>query len=273
MQKFPLRYPKSEHEKRIGEYFRSPWRWGCVRHAAASDSYQNFVICFVNRSGSNLLARALHSSGRFGLAGEFLNHPRVLKVSREHGIRTLADYLRHTQAHHSSQNGVFGTKLGWAQLYYLTRLGLIPEVLENPRFVMIERDDLLGQAISYAIAHQTKAWTSKHQPVSTSYRYDGEDILRRIHSISAAYARFRDYFAVFGIKPVTVSYEELEAELVGTVQRVIEQLAIPETGCSRVRPGRIAIKRQRGVLNEEIRARFQEAYGFSSRPLAAADGR
>ena len=64
MQKFPLRYPKSEHEKRIGEYFRSPWRLGCVRHAAASDSYQNFVICFFNRSGSNLLSRALHSSGR-----------------------------------------------------------------------------------------------------------------------------------------------------------------------------------------------------------------
>lgn len=259
MANFPIEYLESDHERIIEEYFRGAR--GNQNPAASAPPeearfYSHFVICFVNRSGSNLLARALLSTGRFGRAGEYFNHPQVTRFSDEHGIRSLEDYAIATRARRAAANGIFGTKLGWAQLYYLTKQGIIPRLYRDSRFILMERRDTLGQAISFSIAYQTKAWTSAHQSQQEGYEFDPEDILGRIRGINCAYSRFKQYFAVFGIEPIYVLYEELERDIAGTAQRVIDQLALPDTEDARVDATKISLERQRGELNDEVRKRF-----------------
>lgn len=259
MTSFPIDYPESDHERVIGEYF-SRFRGKRTPNPSISPgqprNHSHFVICFVNRSGSNLLARALMSSKQFGRAGEYFNHPQVTRFSGEWGMRSLEDYASATRSMRTAANGVFGTKLAWSQLYYLTKEGIIPRVFTDTKFILIERRDVLAQAISFSIAFQTKAWTSETKRKVTDYQFDPQDILRRIRGISEAYSRFKQYFAVFGIEPVYVLYEELERDVAGTVQRVIEELAMPGTDGARVDMAEISLQRQRGQLNEVVQEQF-----------------
>ena len=88
------------------------------------------------------------------------------------------------------------------------------------------------------------------------YEFDPKDILARIRGISHAYARFKDFFGIFGIEPVYVLYEDLERDIAGTAQRVIEQLALPNTQDARVDTTKINLERQRNELNAEVRQEF-----------------
>lgn len=259
MTSFPIDYPISEHERVIEAYFeqhRGEDNPGPVSPQSEHDRYSHFVICFVNRSGSNFLARALMSTGQFGRAGEYFNHPQVTRVAADQGIRSLEDYARATRTMRMTPNRIFGTKLGWGQLYYLTKRRVIPNIFSDTRFILIERRDVLGQAISFSIAYQTQVWHSEQQGSQHEYRFDPEDILSRIRGITTAYARFKEYFAVFGIRPIYVVYEELERDVVGTVQRVIEELDLPGCRDARVDPTAIGLQRQRGPLTEQVREKF-----------------
>jgi len=256
---FPLDYPISEHERRIDELFGGsgiPCPERGVASRSDSNSYSHFVICFVNRSGSNLLARALHSTGRFGLAGEFFNYPAVSHFARRHRIESLTDYAIELRRHSAATNGVFGTKLGWAQLYYLSKSRIIPNVYDQVKYVLIERRDVLGQAISYSIADQTKVWNSEQLGKGGRYRFDAADIVKRIRGITNAYARFKAFFALHDIHPMYLTYEELEGDIRAAVAKVVEGLAIPGTGGAKVDMGAVGLQRQRGPLNLQVRKAF-----------------
>jgi LPS sulfotransferase NodH len=256
---FPFDYPVSDHERKIEAFFARFDRQGGDRNPVPNvkdGHYSHYVICFMNRSGSNLLARALMSTGRFGLAQELFNHPRVSHFARSHGVRSLPEYATTLRRCRATANGVFGTKLAWSQLYYLTKVGVIPKIYGNVKYILIERRDVLGQAISYAIADQTKAWNSKQEVEGVDYKFDPEDILNRIRGLTDSYARFKAYFAAYDIQPVYVTYEELDGDVSGAVARVIKELAIPGTELAQVDMASITLRRQRGPLNLKVRREF-----------------
>lgn len=242
------------HSTKIAEYFA-----GCPRADAkataeiASDRFCSYVICFVNRSGSNLLAAALRSTGAMGAPAEFFNHEDLIERARRAGLTSLAQYVRQVIRISATPNGVFGTKVGAGQLLYLTREGIIPSILRDPVFVYVTRRDILAQAVSLAIARQTGRWASTLPGNGTEPTYDPEMVIANLRWISESQALFEYYFTLHRLRPLRFCYEDLEASVDEPVARIAAALGLPAV---RVAPDRIEMRRQRTALNEAFKARF-----------------
>ena len=213
----------------------------------------NYIICFVNRSGSNLLAAALQSTGTMGNPRECFNAPEVIEVSRERGHRSLAAYTRAVMRSTSTPNGVFGMKLGVGQLLYLTRERIVPAIVSRPRFIYVTRRDTVAQAVSFVIAAQTGLWTSREPWNGRSPRYDAEAIVANLRWIYESQGLFEYYFTIHDIHPLRFAYEDFEGGVEAPVARIATALGLPAPRCAR---DRIELRRQRTALNEEFKARF-----------------
>ncbi len=123
-------------------------------------------ICFSNRCGSNYLAELLARSGLYNVAGEFLNFDTVLNHQRIHAFRSLAEYFSILIRENKVGNN-FACKVSATQLAMLHHVGLLQQIAPLSKFVMIERSDLLKQAISLDIASRTGQWTSYMEAKNT----------------------------------------------------------------------------------------------------------
>ena len=120
---------------------------------------KNFIIlCFTNRCGSNYLCDLLFSTGEFNLGGEFLNFDSVLQNMQVHKIDCFEKYFEFLFGL-SKQNRLV-CKASIDQVVLLARTGLLDLMYPLTSFIYVERGDILGQAISLAIADQTGKWTS-----------------------------------------------------------------------------------------------------------------
>ena len=203
------------------------------------------------------------------VAGESFNWPQAVKFSERMGAKSLRHFCELLVEKHS-KNGVFASKVGWAQLYFLCRTKLIPEVFGIPRFIHVRRLDLLGQAISFVIAKQTGAWSSKIVS-DKKPQYDAAAIAARLEMTATANARFEVLFSRFGYPQLEVVYEHFLQQDGQGVDAITEWLGL---GRSRVNPRKTQLRPQRDTLNEEWRARFlseQQAF-FASMAAPGANG-
>jgi trehalose 2-sulfotransferase len=211
-----------------------------------------YFICFVNRSGSMLLADGLARTKRLGRPGEFFNPEPVAKARQEYGVGTIGAYLDLCVARTTSKNGVFGAKVGIHQLAHLADRGLLWTGLGAPRFVYVTREDLVMQAISLFIAWQTNAWTSNNQP-EREPEYDAEGIGHQLRSIARTQAEFEAFFAAHRIRPLRLTYEQLAENLPGAVHQVADHLGVEISAVSRY-DGKLKV--QRTERNRQWAERF-----------------
>lgn len=243
------------HAARISEFF-SAFETGGEPDAAPEPPRQGpcYVIGFVNRSGSNLLARGLASTGVMGNPREAFNHPEVIDVAQRVGLRSLRGYARHIMRTTTTPNGVFGVKLGAGQLMYLRREGIVPSIIRDPAFVYVTRRDIVAQAISFVIATQTSRWTSEWSGNGAEPSYDPAAILASLRWICESQSMFEYYFALHRIRPLRYVYEDLETRLPDVIGEIAETLGLAARPT--VALERIALRRQRTLVNEEFKARF-----------------
>ncbi len=113
-------------------------------------------LCFTNRSGSNHLADLLAASGRLNRAAEIFNAEEIIPLQQRFAFRSLG-HLVGSLAQWNAVEGRFLAKLGLTHLPLLDAAGLLGPLLGHARFILIEREDKLAQAISLDIARQTRA--------------------------------------------------------------------------------------------------------------------
>lgn len=244
---FPLPYEQSKHEREILKYFSD------LRSGSSSDFsiVPSVFLCFTNRCGSNFVAEQLASTGKLPRARESFNWPAVLKFSQRTGAKSFHHFCQLLVQHHS-RNGIFASKIGWAQLYFLCRSKAIPEVFGIPHFIHVRRRDLLAQAISFVIAKQTGAWSSKHVPQAEPH-YDADAIANRMERIAYGNAKFEILFARFGFPRIEIIYEDFLAQNAQGVSAITEWLGL---GPSCVDASKTRLHIQRSSVNEEWKARF-----------------
>lgn len=213
---------------------------------------RTLLICFTNRSGSDFLAHALASTGSVAIAREYLNHPVVSRRSLSRGISSLDEYLIDLAAEFT-HDGIFSLKTGLSQLYYLARLGFIGDLLPNPEFILIERGDVVAQAISWLRALQSGQWSSGQAVRGTQPRYDFLAIHKRVDDILAENYGFRAFLVRNDCPTHFVRYEELNEHPWRTVQFLADALGFADT---QYRPRRVEVERQHTSLNREWKARY-----------------
>jgi LPS sulfotransferase NodH len=222
-------------------------------------------LCYTNRCGSHFLAELLASTGRFNYAGEVFNADSALADIHRHDHPDLAAFCDHLCAS-TARNGTLAAKLATSHLAVLAEAGLLDQILPRARFVFLHRADKLAQAISLSIAAQTQQWTSYMQPrvPAEQLLFSARDIDAIIADIVDQQGAFEHFFALNGIRPYALVYEQLCAEPAASLAALGKWLG---AGDLRAQPDKLSAQKQAGDLNRRWREMYLsgQIYGLSLR--------
>lgn len=250
MQSFPLNYPSSDHEQEIVSYFGEK---NCFNTRTKQESIKTIFICFTNRCGSNFLANLISNTALFPEAGEFFNWDTVIPYSQSHNLENFDDYCL-SVINETQKNNCFISKISFLQLMLLSKFGQIPNIFNEPIFIWIRRKDILGQAISYSIANQTKQWVSFEPGLSVIPDYRKQEILDIVQDINMANSYFSNYFQIFNANCLEIVYEDLCVAPEFYLKK-IGKLTNHEITFKNLIPVKTQV--QRSSINETFREKFR----------------
>ena len=246
----PPQLARNGHLKKLEQHFGA-----LAREPADFPADVSFVfLCFVNRSGSNYLAELVASGGAYNRGVEILNYPAILDISKRRGFARFQDFFADIVTR-QQQSGRFFVKAALQHIDILTRAGVLDQIAGRSQFVMIERNDVLAQAISFAIAFATGAFSSAAEGSARpqDIAYSREMIDRRIQAIAQSRQQFSLFFGHNGIVPVRMLYERLIADPEGEACWLARELGLKEFS---VDPSKVLLERQAGPVNEDWRRRY-----------------
>lgn len=224
-------------------------------------------VCFTNRCGSNYLTHLLASTGLMKKGGEVFNRDRVARISKRNKIANFNHFCQFVRRSHRADSGISSLKVSWHQLYFLHQYHLIPEVFQSPRFVFLRRRDILGQAVSYSIAQQTKAWTSKHESEVNSSHYDEAQILQFVERIATSNAHMEALLSLVDAPVCEIYYEDLIAAPQKTIRQVYSDLGLTEElGLApediKIKLAKVPLKKQGNQLNAEYCRAVRRSFSY-----------
>jgi LPS sulfotransferase NodH len=224
-------------------------------------SARGYIICSEHRSGSTALCQWLSSTGLLGHPAEYFARTEH-SVAIERDPALLATLLNRA----TTPNGVWGIKL-FSQQFDATMKARWIERLPAAHFILLERHDLLGQAISLVRALQTRAYRA-HEAAVAPARYDARAIRRQMGRLAQAQARWRLFFARNGIEPLWLTYEEMVRDPNAVVRAVARHIDVDDP--PPIDPRLIKVTVQRDTVSDAWRARFiaeGRDLGFLDHPL------
>ena len=218
------------------------------------DSIEFVFLCFTNRCGSNFIAETLGSDGRLNVASEWWNGGEILRVCKDQNLGDFGQYLDHT-ARSNMRSGRLISKLAVDNLVLLYRSGFFESPHLRSRFVFVERSDKLSQAISLVLARETSVWAFNNIPKMprADVVYDRSKIDACMNAINDQNARFRDFFRLNSIVPVSVAYEAFAANPGEQTNRIGRELGLADLQCM---PSNIRMRKQADHTNDEWRRRY-----------------
>lgn len=196
----------------------------------------SYLLCGTPRTGSTLLCGLLASTGVAGRPESYFREPDETATARRLGLADAADYrafARAVRAAGSTPDGVFAARVMWGTMDRVVRgLGPGPSDVDvltaafGPlAFVHLRREDVLGQAVSWARAEQTGHWQDG-DPVSAPPRFDVDRIDALVRTIEDHEAAWAGWFAAQGVTPHRVTYEQLAADPRRTVAGILGHLGL-----------------------------------------------
>lgn len=227
---------------------------------------RGFLLLSEGRSGTEWLCSMTNSTGIMGKAQEWLDVDVLDKMpSREHA----AKYLDAVISKASTSNGRFAVKLFPRHLkhshhrYGNDFIGAC-RAAHNTSIFVLERRDRLRQAISFARAEMTGAWTNDRAKKSYEV-YDYQHICKCYFQIEESYAFWRSYLGIHGIEHQRFYYEDLLDDPTPFVRAAAQKLGLKQSqqSCSQR-------KMQRDSVTEEWVSRFQMTVGKENILAAAA---
>ncbi|HEV2363640.1 MAG TPA: Stf0 family sulfotransferase [Caulobacteraceae bacterium] len=241
-------YLGSSHDKAVDALFGA-----AVITDTPANSLKCVLMAFVNRSGSNLVADALKTTGRFAGFEEILNDSTIRTLAKRYGSRTFEEYLTRVHDEQVAVPGqIWGLKAGAAQLAMLFRTKAIPRLL-RPTVVYVRRRDIIGQAISLFIAEQNARWTTLDEGRNAEVLYDGPRILAHFRSISTSYSLLDQVLTISGLPCFTIFYEEF----LDRPNELVSRLGVSLSGEGLLpRLEALTLKQQRDDRNYDFRKRF-----------------
>jgi len=224
----------------------------------------SYILCGTPRSGSTLLCDVLAAAGVAGAPDSFFMRNVDPVWVRAWGLPERADldaasygaaYLAAAIRAGRGQTGVFGLRLMWENLADLTALidavypGLASDLARlraafgETLFVHLTRADKLAQAVSLIKAMQSGLWhvapdgteLERLSPAKQP-QYDFAQIAAMVAELEADDAAWQRWFAVEGIRPLRISYDDLSADLTAEVARICVALGVTPPLAGSLRP-------------------------------------
>ncbi len=194
----------------------------------------------------------------------------VIRACEERGGIALGTYCEQYLSR-NARRGIFGTK-GWPPLLVPLHLaGEFPNYMSEWKFIHLTRVDIVKQAISKVIAAETLAWQSRDIALrSVSHdEFDAAKILKAVNASIAENQVWNEFFDLFAIQPMRLTYEELAADPPGVAADVANFLGLNGPPLKRKRVLEAPLQVQATDLNTDWERRFLKL-GLS--PLAENTG-
>jgi LPS sulfotransferase NodH len=136
---------------------------------------------------------------------------------------------------------------------YLGRL-VLDEIVDKSNFVMVERSDKLAQSISLSIANQTGKWASFSATRSDADpKYQFGSILGILQSIIRQNAYFDEFFAINGLYPISIIYEQFTETPEIYASYIAGRLGLKQFEMQRAK---VRTEKQAGPTNQIWRQKF-----------------
>ena len=186
-----------------------------------------YFICTEPRTGGHFLGECLRNTGLAGYAGECFWKGNEQANFDAWGIDTYQEYIRKAFEMNTSDNGVFGVKVGMGEEnwgHFVNRLRSIqprgkeaigePELMAgtfpNLRYIHLTRRNKVRQAVSWWKALQTGIWNWKQyttqEPGQAAFKFTAIDHL--IQELVMRETAWQEYFSKCGVTPFSVTYED-----------------------------------------------------------------
>jgi trehalose 2-sulfotransferase len=231
-----------------------------------------YIICSVQRSGTHLLCSILRNTKLAGRPAEYFFCTRRETWEGRWGSPSRAAYIDRVFRQGTTANGVFGFVAMWTYFERMIRMfqempeyqhvddtEVLAAVFSQPKIIWMRRRDRVEQAVSWAIASQTKVWSQKRgegpQP-DAAPRFDFESIDQRYHHITADEQNWADYFRQNKLEPLVLFYEDVTASHRATAERVLEFLGVPFPADLKIAAP--TVKKQATAMSDEWASRYLE---------------
>ncbi len=201
---------------------------------------KSMIVCSTGRSGSTLLCTTLSSLNCIGKAQEFF----LPKVLAQNAVYSSADelyrYFPKVYKLGTTPNGVFSVKLHWDHMKSLIQIArtdpdlrsksnqeILTLFFPSPYFIFIRRNNLVKQAISMEIAHQTGVYAIPKDfcgqlPYSDQKLFFRPlNIYRYKQGLLARNANWLLFFMDNNLSFFEVVYEDLVQELAPTIRQIL----------------------------------------------------
>ncbi len=223
--------------------------------ALSSDANVRFLfLCFTNRCGSNFFAELLASTSVINTAEEFFNAGTIIDNCNERLLASLAEYVDFLISTRSGR-GILAAKISIEQLVVMAKFGILESIISRSRFIIIERNDKLSQAISLDLAYQTGRWSTKQETINQDLVFDRRKISRLISYIVEQNGLLDLFLASNGIIPMRLLYEAIIKHPQHYVDEVLEMLNIAHVP---IDLNQISVEKQANKWNREWRRRYLE---------------
>ena len=236
------------HEEKIPEFFH-----GDVKFTGNLPVFENplCIMAFTNRCGSNLLGEYLRQTQKIGGFYESLNHDTVQATSDNSSFKSFPEYIMGIFDRFSVDKQ-FGIKASLDQLLMLSRwnvLGMFPAV----NVVHIRRLDVVSQAVSHWIAHQTKRWTSMQKETDIEPIYDYMRIDKVVLDTNFSNSTIPIVARALNMNYLDVVYEDLTRDPKGVLTSIGDSISLD---LSDWHPKNPKLSRQANDINQEFAERY-----------------
>lgn len=218
-----------------------------------------YFICATPRSGTTLLCDLLKQTGVAGQPDSFYRAESIgdfvqrFGIAPGEGLAFERRYLAAVIEVGTAGTGMFGMRIMWPTMPELMeKLSMLfPDAVDDAarlaaafgpaRYVFVEREDKVAQAISRIKAEQSGLWhraaDGRAREAVKPYEapvYDAAALKASAAETTGHEANWAAWFAAQGVGPLTVTYEELATDPRGTVARVLAALGRDPAMASRI---------------------------------------
>jgi LPS sulfotransferase NodH len=204
---------------------------------------RSYLLCGTPRTGSTLLCDLLASTGVAGRPESYFREPDRRLWAARFGIPVASDgsvdyraFVAGAVRAGRTANGVFAARIMWGTMALIVDglkpcprghrdIDILTEAFGPLVLVQLQREDVVGQAVSWARAEQSGYWQPGDVP-SVAPQLDLNqihDLVRTIHEHNRAWDT---WFEEQGVQPYVVTYEEIVAEPRRAVRGILDGLGV-----------------------------------------------
>jgi len=242
--------------------------WKAVKRAwlrVAPPADRGYMICATPRCGSNYLSQLLASTGVLGNPREYFNAPGRRQYDDPAYPDDPREQLKQVLTTGRTANGIYAVKMHHFQIAALNRIVNPFRDLPHLRFIVLERRDALGQAISWSRVLQTGQFRAP-ETAGREVNYDQNHIRQGLLWLMKERANWEKTLQAEKTRRLFLNYEAVMSDPQLAVDRVAAFMQIG--GRPRIDPALVSVTIQRDQTTENWRARFLAETGDKFRHLA-----